>query len=132
MYPVVVFSNVIIFIYSIIIKMMSIICISIYNKIKKNNSANEILTITKPKRYNEDMLKKIDMEEINKKVNHIKSKVEENEMKLVEYEKNIKLADLEIKKYEYEYKIIEIKGNIITECASILKKIISIIDKENL
>jgi len=132
MYPVVVFSKIIIFIYSFIIKMMSIICISIYNKIKKNNSPNDILTITKPKRYNEDMLKKIDMEEINKKVNYIKSKVEENEMKLVEYEKNIKLADLEIKKYEYEYKIVEIKGNIITECATILKKIISIIDKESL
>jgi len=132
MYPVVVFSNIIIFIYSFIIKMMSIIYISIYNKIKKNNSPNDILTITKPKRYNEDMLKKIDMEEINKKVNYIKSKVEENEMKLVEYEKNIKLADLEIKKYEYEYKIVEIKGNIITECATILKKIISIIDKESL
>jgi hypothetical protein len=132
MYPVVVFSKFIIFIYSFIIKMMSIICISIYNKIKKNNSPNIILTITKSKKKNEDMFKMIDMEEINKKVNQIKSKVEENEMKLVEYEKNIRIADLEIKKYEYEYKIIEIKGNIITECTSILKKIISIIDKDSI
>jgi disulfide oxidoreductase YuzD len=58
--------------------------------------------------------------------------VEENEIKLMDFEKNMKLADLEIKKYEYEYKIVEIKGNIITECATILKKIISIIDKESL
>jgi hypothetical protein len=132
MYPVVFLSNIIIFMYSLIIKMMCIICISIYNKIRKNNSSNDILTIIKPKRYNEEMIKKIDIEEINKKVNHIKSKVEENEMKIVEYENNIKLADLEIKKYEYEYKIIEIKSNIITECTTILKKIISIIDKDSL
>jgi hypothetical protein len=99
---------------------------------KKSISSQQQSTIISTIKVKKEELKKIDMDEINKKINHIKSKVDENEMKLMEYEKNIKLADLEIKKYEYEYKIVEIKGNIITECTTILRKIISIIDKENL
>ncbi len=124
------------FTYYIIIKTMTIInmtILSIY-KLKKSNSHAVISLppVVEPKKGKEEIIKKVELEEINKKVNQIKTKVEENEIKLIEYEKNIKMADLEIKKYEYEYKIVEIKGNIITECASILKKIISIIDKESL
>ena len=114
------------FVYSIIIRTMNMIFLYLF---KRNNHTSLVISQIQTKK---EELKKIDMEEINKKVNHIKTKVEENEIKLIEYEKNIKLADLEIKKYEYEYKIVEIKGNIITECATILKKIISIIDKESL
>ena len=114
------------FVYSIIIRTMNMIFLYLF---KRNNNTSLVISQIQTKK---EELKKIDMEEINKKVNHIKTKVEENEIKLIEYDKNIKLADLEIKKYEYEYKIVEIKGNIITECASILKKIISIIDKDSL
>jgi len=116
-------------IYLIIIRTMNMIFQYLSKKSISSQQPSSIISTIKVKK---EELKKIDMDEINKKINHIKSKVDENEMKLMEYEKNIKLADLEIKKYEYEYKIVEIKGNIITECTTILRKIISIIDKENL
>jgi hypothetical protein len=121
MYPIVSF------IYSIIIRTMHMI----FQSLSKPpiSSTEAIISTIKIKK---EELKNIDIDEINEKINHIKMKVEENEIKLMDFEKNMKLADLEIKKYEYEYKIVEIKGNIITECATILKKIISIIDKESL
>lgn len=122
MYPVVSF------VYSIIIRTMHMIFQYLFKKSISSEQPAIISTI----KVKKEELKKIDMDEINKKINHIKTKVDENEIKLMEFEKNMKLADLEIKKYEYEYKIVEIKGNIITECATILKKIISIIDKESL
>lgn len=122
MYPVVSF------VYSIIIRTMHMIFQYLSKKFISSQQPVIISTI----KVKKEELKKIDMDEINKKINHIKTKVDENEIKLMEFEKTMKLADLEIKKYEYEYKIVEIKGNIITECATILKKIISIIDKESL
>ncbi len=122
MYPVVSF------VYSIIIRTMYMI----FQYLSKKSISSEQPAIISTIKVKKEELKKIDIDEINKKINHIKTKVDENEIKLMEFEKNMKLADLEIKKYEYEYKIVEIKGNIITECATILKKIISIIDKESL
>jgi hypothetical protein len=104
----------------------------IFQYLSKTSISSQQPVIVSTIKVKKEELKKIDMDEINKKINHIKTKVDENEIKLMEFEKNMKLADLEIKKYEYEYKIVEIKGNIITECATILKKIISIIDKESL
>ena len=120
--------SVVSFVYSIIIRTMHMI----FQYLSKKSISSEQPAIVSTIKVKKEELKKIDMDEINKKINHIKTKVDENEIKLMEFEKNMKLADLEIKKYEYEYKIVEIKGNIITECATILKKIISIIDKESL
>ncbi len=120
--------SVVSFVYSIIIRTMHMI----FQYLSKKSISSEQPAIISTIKVKKEELKKIDIDEINKKINHIKTKVDENEIKLMEFEKNMKLADLEIKKYEYEYKIVEIKGNIITECATILKKIISIIDKESL
>lgn len=120
--------SVVSFVYSIIIRTMYMI----FQYLSKKSISSEQPAIISTIKVKKEELKKIDIDEINKKINHIKTKVDENEIKLMEFEKNMKLADLEIKKYEYEYKIVEIKGNIITECATILKKIISIIDKESL
>ena len=120
--------SVVSFVYSIIIRTMHMI----FQYLSKTSISSQQPVIVSTIKVKKEELKKIDMDEINKKINHIKTKVDENEIKLMEFEKNMKLADLEIKKYEYEYKIVEIKGNIITECATILKKIISIIDKESL
>jgi|688.fasta_scaffold1090879_2 hypothetical protein len=97
------------------IKFMIISIINFCSKIKirrtKTDIDNKVISTT------------IDINELNKKIEEIKSKYDEKELMIRNYEHQIKLLDAYNKRYDYKIKMMEVKTKIINDCLSIIKDV---------
>lgn len=97
------------------IMFMIISIINICSKIKirrtKTDIDNKVISTT------------IDINEINRKIEEIKSKYDEKELIIRNYEHQIKLLDAYNKQYDYKIKMMEVKTKIFNDCLSIIKDV---------
>lgn len=79
--------------------------------------------VKRVKNIKKEDLSSIDIKDLDKKIEEIKSKYDEKEMIIRNYEHQMKLVEAYNKQYDYKIKMIEMKGKLLNDCLAVIKDI---------